>query len=85
MMLKLKLSRLTGERTCLSSGFRMKTLVRGTVSRDRMLADETIYLVTLMRQLVGDDVRVPENDSIAKVYGERTGNCTTSSPRGKGR
>lgn len=54
MKLKLKLSRLTGERTCLSSGFRMKTLVRGTVSRDRVLADETTYLVTSMRQHVGN-------------------------------
>jgi hypothetical protein len=80
MKLSFKLGSIKGERSCLSFGSRMKTLVRGSLSRDRVLADETTYLVASLRQHQDDDVRVPENDSVAKVYGERIGECSSSNP-----
>ncbi|WP_380786897.1 hypothetical protein [Sphingomonas sp. R86521] len=78
MKLSFKIGSVKGERTCLSSGSRMKTLVRGSFSRDRVLADETTYLVASLRQHQDDEVRVPENDSVAKMYGERIGECSAS-------
>lgn len=80
MKLSFKLGSLKGERTCISSGSRMKTLVRGSFSRDRVLADETTYLVASLRQHQDDEVKVPENDRVAKVYGERFGECSASDP-----
>ena len=76
MTVKLKRGRITGERSCLYSGERTKTRVRGAVSQDRLLVDQTTYLVASMTQHVEDEIRVPENDSVSKVYGERVGQCS---------
>lgn len=78
MKLKFKHNRLTGERSCLYQMARMKTLVRGSVSQDHVSAEETTYLVVSSRPHVNDSVRVPEDDSLSKVYGERIGTCSVS-------
>ncbi len=85
MKLKLKLGKVTGERSCVYDGSRMKTLVRGSVSQDRVLASETTYLVVSLPQPIGAPVRVPENDSVAKVYGERIGTCSAPEQKDDGR
>jgi hypothetical protein len=85
MKLKFAFGSLKGERSCVYFGARMKTLVRGSVSRDRVLADETTYLVASLRQHRDDDIKVPENDSVAKTYGERIGECSTLDPIDTGR
>ncbi len=84
MTLKVKLGKLTGERSCLSAGSRMKTLVRGSVRHDQVLADETTYLVTSSGRRDADSVRVPENDSVSKLYGERIGQCPASDQKDVG-
>ena len=78
MKLKLKRGKLTGERSCLSAGSRMKTLVRGSVSQNSVLADETTYLVVSSGRRDSNSVQMPENDSVSKLYGERVGACSAS-------
>ena len=75
MKLKVDLGRVTGNRSCITFGDRMKTLVRGSVGQDQLLVDETTYLVASVRSHEDDPVRAPEDDNVAKVYGQRVGNC----------
>ncbi len=84
MTLKFKHGNLTGERSSLYHRARMKTLVRGSVGQDQVSAEETTYLVVSAKPHVDDAVRVPEDDSVSKMYGERTGACSVSRQNGNG-